>query len=111
MEKGSNSKNIQNCIEPISPEHSLYPYCDENFVGDFHGISRCKTDMCNLCCVTMDAMKSKNFSLDSMRRCYKDCNNGNIFFFFHTTMTMMCTLYYKKNNNYISEKNFFFSIF
>ena len=38
----------------------------------------CKLDMCNLCCVTMDAMKKKNYSVDNLRNCYRDCNKGNL---------------------------------
>ena len=36
----------------------------------------CKLDMCNLCCITMDAMKQKQYSLDNLKKCYKDCNSG-----------------------------------
>lgn len=45
----------------------------------------CKLDMCNLCCVTMDSMKKKNFSIDNLKKCYRECSKGKIkfsYFFF-----------------------------
>ena len=41
----------------------------------------CKLDMCNLCCVTMDSMKKKNFSVDNLKKCYRECSKGKLNFF------------------------------
>lgn len=88
METGTNAKNIKNCIEPNSPEHSLYPYCEENFQGDFHGKTRCKTDMCNLCCIGMETKTDKSIITDdALGSCYEKClkskNFFTIFYFFN----------------------------
>lgn len=36
----------------------------------------CKLDMCNLCCVTMDAVKNKSYSIKNLKNCYNDCSKG-----------------------------------
>lgn len=62
------------------PNNNIYAYC-ENKMGSFSEIQKeaCKLDMCNLCCISMDSMKQKQYSLDNLRECYTDCNNGKLF--------------------------------
>lgn len=73
METGSNSKTIKTCIEPPSPEHSIYPYCDDNFPNDFFGKARCKVDMCNLCCIGMETKDKSVITDDALSICYEKC--------------------------------------
>jgi len=78
METGTNANNIKNCIEPDSPEHSFYPYCEENFHNDFHEKNRCKVDMCNLCCIGLETKKDKSvISDDALGECYGKCLKSN----------------------------------
>jgi len=75
-------KNV--CLDNPDSNSNIYGYCDLK-MQSFSNIQKesCKLDMCNLCCVTMDAMKAKNYSMDSMSRCYKDCNDSKLIFLFY----------------------------
>merc|ERR1711957_806751 len=68
-------KNI--CLNSPDSNSNIFGYCDSK-MQSFSEVQKdaCKLDMCNLCCVTMDAMKSKNYSMESLKRCYRDCNNA-----------------------------------
>merc|ERR1719362_1710603 len=74
----SNNDEYKNvCINSPDSSKNIFGYC-ENKLNDFSEIQKdaCKLDMCNLCCVTMDSIKSKNFSVDSLKRCYNDCSEA-----------------------------------
>jgi hypothetical protein len=62
-----NSKNQQN----------VYSYCDSSMKGKQEGfISKCKLDMCNLCCSTFDVMSSIITSNKAMTHCFENCSNS-----------------------------------
>lgn len=81
METGSNSNTIKACIEPPTPEHSIYPYCDDNFNNDFYGKSRCKVDMCNLCCIGLETKTSVVITDDALNVCFEKCLKSIILFY------------------------------
>lgn len=67
------SKSWNSCIESVHPDNSVYNYCDKEFPDDFYKKSSCKTDMCNLCCVSFEN-KSKLLMTDvSIQSCYEQC--------------------------------------
>lgn len=74
-------KNV--CIASPDPKNNVYDYCEQK-MNQFSQKSKeaCKLDMCNLCCVTMDAMKKKNYSFDNLKKCFKECNSGKKNFYF-----------------------------
>lgn len=39
-------------------------------------VNSCKLDMCNLCCVGMDTIKNKNYSVPNLKACFKDCSKN-----------------------------------
>jgi hypothetical protein len=81
IEEGSNNKTWKSCIEPTHTENSIYPYCDEHFKKDFYGRSRCKTDLCNLCCVSVESMKKNTLLSDfSVSKCYEKCVKSKNFY-------------------------------
>lgn len=65
-------KNV--CISSENFAYSVYEYCELKLKNDIEQKKTCKIDMCNLCCTTMDMMKSKNYSIDSMKKCFQDCS-------------------------------------
>lgn len=66
-----NSKNQQN----------VYSYCDSSMKGKQEGfISKCKLDMCNLCCSTFDVMSSIITSNKAMTHCFESCAKSKFFF-------------------------------
>jgi hypothetical protein len=76
-----NNDYVNTCIQSKTPDGNAYSYCDNKFYQyDKATINGCKKDMCNLCCVTMDAMKQKNYSYDNIDRCFNDCTNSKLFF-------------------------------
>lgn len=79
IEIGTNVRTIQTCVEPASPEHSIYPYCDDNFEKDFYGKARCKVDMCNLCCVGLETKEKSLITDDALGACYQKCIKSKIF--------------------------------
>lgn len=76
-ETGTKSKSWETCVEPQHPENSIYPYCDESFSNDFFAKQRCKTDMCNLCCISLDQKNSDNFTDEVVGNCYQKCIKSN----------------------------------
>ncbi len=77
IREGSNTKEWKQCVEPDHPEKSIYPYCDDYFANDFYQRSRCKIDMCNLCCVSMDVKDEQKLSDTATSSCYEKCLKSN----------------------------------
>jgi hypothetical protein len=77
----SNTKSWKKCFEPERPEKSVYPYCNNLFysnkgdskVKDYYQTSRCKVDMCNLCCASFDFTFKTKISKLNLERCYTGC--------------------------------------
>jgi hypothetical protein len=67
------SKDWNSCIEPLHPETSIYSYCDKENQDDFYKKSRCKTDMCNLCCVSFENKSSVLMTDHNIQSCYDSC--------------------------------------
>jgi hypothetical protein len=61
------------CMSSDQPLSNIYSYCDSK-MNDKDSIKMCKLDMCNLCCSTLDSMQHKNFSLETIKKCFKDCS-------------------------------------
>lgn len=61
------------CIEPNHPKNSVYNYCDKEFSDDFYKNSRCKTDMCNLCCVNYENKNKTIMTNNNIQNCYNQC--------------------------------------
>ena len=74
MQHGDDSsRDWKTCVEPRHPENSVYNFCDKEHPDDFYKKSRCKTDMCNLCCVSFEN-KSKVLMTDAtINLCYEQC--------------------------------------
>jgi hypothetical protein len=72
-EIGTKKKTWESCIESTNPETSVYPYCDEQFPSDYFSKQRCKSDMCNLCCITMDHKHVPLYTDEAMTSCYSKC--------------------------------------
>ena len=66
---------LNQCGEPKNPDRSIYPYCDDYFKGDFFGSQRCKTDMCNLCCITREHGEMQVDEV-GLTKCYSDCTKN-----------------------------------
>jgi len=76
MEKGNlKNKNWESCINPITPENSVYPYCEKIFKADFYKRNQCKFDLCNLCCISFDAFGRANLNSFTVDKCHKSCEN------------------------------------
>lgn len=71
------NKSWKSCIEPQNQDNSVYPYCDKIFAKDFFQKSRCKVDMCKLCCISFDPLGKTNMANSSLNNCYKKCIKGN----------------------------------
>ena len=67
------NKDWQTCIEPLHPDNSSYNYCDKEFPDDFYKKSRCKTDMCNLCCVSFENKSHSLMTDNNIQSCYESC--------------------------------------
>jgi hypothetical protein len=65
-------KNV--CIQSQNPISNVYDFCDNKVDDDAESKRICKLDMCNLCCSTIDSIKHKQFSFDSQKKCFEDCN-------------------------------------
>jgi hypothetical protein len=77
----SNNDEYKNvCINSSNSNSNIVGYCEKMTNVNNLQKESCKLDMCNLCCVTMDAMKTRIYSVDSLRRCYEDCNKSKIIF-------------------------------
>lgn len=79
MEAGTNKNTWESCIETAHPERSIYPYCDDVWKKDFNLKQRCKTDMCNLCCVSLETKGNKKLSDESVGSCYNKCTKSNCY--------------------------------
>lgn len=83
----SNKIKIWNkCLVPDQFSSSFYDYCNRAFESDIEGNSRCKVDMCRLCCVNVDIVNpiGKNIPLMSMgllKRCNDECAKCKKFLF------------------------------
>ncbi len=75
VDTGDEYKDV--CISSPDSRRNIYEYC-ENKMQKFSLKSKesCKLDMCNLCCITMDAVRSKSYSIKNLTNCYNDCNRG-----------------------------------
>lgn len=79
IEEGiSDTKSWQSCLNPSQPEKSVYPYCDEMFKNDFYQNTKCKNDMCNLCCVSVDTKGRHSLTDLSLNECYTQCAKSKI---------------------------------
>lgn len=68
-------KNI--CINSSDTQTSIYDFCQKKMeFYDKKLLHFCKLDMCNLCCVGMDSMKKKNFSISNLQQCFGECSRG-----------------------------------
>ena len=75
VENNKEYKNV--CITSPNNVQNIYNYCDDKMTS-YKPImmSYCKLDMCNLCCVAMDTIKNKNYSVPNMKACFKDCSKN-----------------------------------
>jgi len=76
VDKNDDYKNV--CINSNDYRANIYEFCDKKMVlYNQKLLAYCKLDMCNLCCVGMDKIKNKNFSVSNLKRCFEDCSSGN----------------------------------
>jgi len=70
-----NNKTYINCFEPKDNDDSVYPFCESQFDAgiDFYKQTRCKLDMCNLCCASFDYISKTKISKLGLTSCYKGC--------------------------------------
>lgn len=61
------------CIQSENPSTNIYDFCDSKMKEKEDEKKTCKLDMCNLCCSTLDIMKSTLYSIDTMKKCFEDC--------------------------------------
>merc|ERR1711957_469540 len=63
------------CINSPNNVQNIYGYCEDKFATyNPKLINSCKLDMCNVCCVGMDAIKKKNYSVPNLKSCFSDCS-------------------------------------
>jgi len=62
------------CIISQNPLNSIYDYCDTK-ISDPDSKKTCKLDMCNLCCSTLDSIVHKQFSINSIKKCFEACSH------------------------------------
>jgi hypothetical protein len=69
------NKNYSSCYEPKDNDTSIYPFCDKQFdvKADFYKLTRCKKDMCNLCCASFEFVSKTKISRLGLNKCYKGC--------------------------------------
>jgi hypothetical protein len=68
------------CMESDNPQTGVYNYCSRKIeANDVSKIKTCKIDMCNLCCMTLDVMKNKKYSFNTIMQCYQECSTSNSF--------------------------------
>jgi len=68
------------CINSSTPQNNVYEFCQYKMKYDQSLVQYCKLDMCNLCCVSMDAIKKKSFSFENLKKCFKGCTKGKKLF-------------------------------
>lgn len=73
-----NNEDYKNtCINSENATQNIYAYCSDKMKDyDENMMNFCKLDMCNLCCVTMDPIKKKNYSFDNVKKCFEDCSTS-----------------------------------
>lgn len=54
------------------PDGNVYSYCDNKFLNE-HTKLTCKYDMCNLCCVNLNTIRSKKHAFETVKSCFTDC--------------------------------------
>jgi hypothetical protein len=65
------------CIESDNPDTEIYNYCSSKIKpSNLFEMKTCKVDMCNLCCITMDVIKGKNYAFNTMQQCFSECANS-----------------------------------
>jgi hypothetical protein len=62
------------CINSQNPLNSIYDYCDSK-ISDPDSKKTCKLDMCNLCCSTLDSIVHKQYSINSIKKCFEACSH------------------------------------
>jgi hypothetical protein len=67
------NKSWKSCYQPTTPDKSIYPYCENLFGKKYYQTSRCKVDMCNLCCASFDFTSRSKISKLNLQSCYKGC--------------------------------------
>jgi hypothetical protein len=71
----ANVDGINKCISPTQ-ENNVNSYCLAKMKGKAKGkITKCKLDMCNLCCSTLDAQEESKISNNATSSCYSHCSN------------------------------------
>ena len=60
------------CINSENPDKNIYSYCQSKFT-EAPIIETCKLDMCNLCCVNINALKKKKHNYTTIRSCFSTC--------------------------------------
>jgi hypothetical protein len=73
-----NDDYMTTCISPGSGENNIYESCDGQTTSDIYMKQECKFDMCQLCCTTMDIIKSKIYDFENVKDCLKECDKGKI---------------------------------
>lgn len=77
-----NSDYKQVCINSNDYRANIYEFCDRKMINlNKKLLAFCKLDMCNLCCVGMDKIRNKNFSVNNLQSCFNDCASGNLIFY------------------------------
>jgi len=73
-----NNKEYKNvCINSPNNNQNIYSFCEEKMASfNINLINYCKLDMCNLCCVGMDTIKNKNYSVPNLKNCFIDCSKN-----------------------------------
>ncbi len=68
-------KSVEHCFNSSNPLSSVYNYCDKIVEFDFYKKTRCKMDMCKLCCAAFDMRSTPpvNTSDDVYNYCNSQC--------------------------------------
>lgn len=69
------------CTNNITNQN-VFTYCENSMSGKSEGfINKCKLDMCNLCCATIDAQLNIKTSAKSEKNCFNKCSLSKFFYF------------------------------
>lgn len=75
VDENKDYKNV--CISSPNFKQNIYSFCEDKFTTFSPKLLNvCKLDMCNLCCVGMDSIKKKNYSLPNLKTCFIDCSKS-----------------------------------
>ena len=67
-------KSSDQCLNSVTNQN-VYTYCENSMSGKpFDFINKCKLDMCNLCCATIDAQLGLKTSARSEKSCFSACS-------------------------------------